>query len=156
MFKEINPPYDRISSEGKATLVKEGRERRVFFDSAIMCTFLNLAVTDETLARIIGAAVGKTLSADDLCVMGDRISNVERTFNVREGLRRSWDTLPERLLNEPLSSGPVKDQVVDLEPLLDEFYSVCGWDVKTGIPGQEKLKELGLDKIAEDMRKLGS
>ena len=155
MFQETNPPYDRFSNEGKGALVKLAREKRVMWDSAIMCTFLDLAVSNEVLARILSAAIGSKLTADDLHLIADRVSNVERAFNVREGLRRSWDTLPARMLKEPLKTGPAKGGTVDLEPLLDDFYSICGWDIKTGIPNQKKLKQLGLEKIAEDMQQLG-
>ncbi len=103
-------------------------------DSAIMCTFEAIGVSDDTLADLLSESTGLNITASDLYVIGDRDSSIERAFNVREGLRRSWDTLPVRLLKESPPSGPTKGQVVDLEPLLDDFYSVCGWDIETGIP----------------------
>ena len=84
--------------------------------------------------------------------IGERGSNIERAFNVREGLRRNWDTLPRRLLKESVRSGPTKGQVVELEPLLDDFYQLCGWDIETGVPIPEKLMELGLNDISSDMQ----
>jgi aldehyde:ferredoxin oxidoreductase len=54
------------------------------------------------------------------------------------------DTLPWRVLHEPLPDGPSKGSVVKLQPLLQEYYEARGWDMKTGWPKETKLKELGL------------
>jgi len=148
-------PKARFSIEGKGALVKRARERRVIADSSIVCTFpAILGYSDAELAGMLSGATGLDLSEEDMQIIGERGSNIERAFNVREGLRRSWDTLPERLLKESVPAGSTKSQVVELEPLLDDFYSVCGWDLKTGIPGQQRLNELGLPKIARDMRNI--
>ena len=82
---------------------------------------------------------------------GERIYNLARAFNVREGCRREHDTLPKRLLEEPLADGPAEGLVVDLEPLLDAYYSFRGWDPNTGIPTDEKLTALGLEEIIYPM-----
>ena len=63
-----------------------------------------------------------------------RVITQERLFNVREGLRRKDDTLPERLLREPLPDGPNKGSTVPLEALKDVIYPVLGWNLSTGIP----------------------
>ncbi|MDP2728387.1 MAG: aldehyde ferredoxin oxidoreductase family protein [Dehalococcoidia bacterium] len=151
-FAEIAMKDGRFATEGKAPIVKRTRDRRVICDSAIMCTFVTLGVSDGALACLLTAATGREVTAEDLYTIGDRGSNVERAFNVREGLRRSWDTLPRRLLEESLASGPTKGQTVDLETLLTDMYDMCGWDVETGIPTQEKLADMGLLDIAGDMK----
>ena len=155
MTEMYNPdPEARFSTKNKGALVKRARERRVVCDSAIVCTFEAMGFGDTELAGMLSGATGLDLVENDLYIIGERISNIERAFNVREGLRRSWDTLPERLLKESVPAGSTKGQVVELEPLLDDFYSECGWDLKSGIPSQEKLNALGLQKIAGDMRDL--
>ncbi len=131
--------------------MKKARDRKVIVDSAIICQFVSLGIKDETLAGLLSAATGYDLTADDLYTIGERASNVERCFNVREGLRRAWDTLPDRLLKESPPAGPTRGQVVDLEPMLDDFYQVCRWDIQTGIPTSDKLRELGLQRLAGDM-----
>ena len=136
----------------EAALVKASRERRVFSDSAIFCTFLSIAVKDELLASLLRGVTGLERDAAALYAIGDRGSNVERAFNVSEGLRRSWDTLPDRLLKETLPGVEGKGKPVNLESMLDAFYNVCGWDKQTGIPTREKLVGLGLEEIAEDLR----
>jgi aldehyde:ferredoxin oxidoreductase len=57
-----------------------------------MCQFVSLGISDNTLAKLLSAAIGHDFSVDDLYIIGERGSNVERCFNVREGLRRNWDT----------------------------------------------------------------
>jgi aldehyde:ferredoxin oxidoreductase len=137
--------YDRFSPSGKGALAKQGREQRVLLDSTILCSFNR--VHKPTLAALISTATGLDFSLDKLLLLAERVSNVERAFNVREGVRRKDDTLPPRLLTEPLNG-----QVVELDLLLDDFYTVCGWDVTTGIPTEEKLNQLGLEEIASELK----
>ncbi len=150
-LKEIATGEARYRTEGKAALAKHTRENRVLADSAIMCIFPQMVIRDETLAELLNAATGLNLSVSDLYTICERGSNIERAFNVREGVRRSADTLPRRLLKESVKSGPNVGQVVELDTLLDDFYKLCGWDIETGIPTPARLRELGLEKIAEDM-----
>ena len=75
--------------------------------------------------------------------LGERISTIIRLFNLREGLTREQDSLPRRFFEEPLKEGPLKGRVVDLGPMITEYYFVRGWD-KEGKPTGEKLKELDL------------
>lgn len=150
-LKELPSGDARFSTEGKAAMTKASRENRVLADSAILCIFPQGAISAKTTAELLNAATGFNWTLDDLYAIGERGSNIERAFNVREGLRRSWDTLPHRLLTESVKSGPTKGQVVELDILLNDFYKLCGWDIETGIPTQKKLSELGLRKIARDM-----
>lgn len=156
MAEMYNPePKARFSIEGKGALVKKAKERRIICDSSIVCTFSGiLGYGDVELAGMLSGATGLDLTEADMPVIGERGSNIERAFNVREGLRRNWDTLPARLLQESVPAGSTRGETVELEPLLDDYYSVCGWDLKTGIPGQDRLNELGLQEFAEEMRGL--
>ena len=84
---------------------------------------------------------------------GERIYNVERAYNAREGLTREDDTFPEKFFTEPIDT---KIKVVDkdiFEKLKYEYYKLRGWDVKTGNPKKTKLDELGLNYIADDLKK---
>jgi aldehyde:ferredoxin oxidoreductase len=152
-FTAMDPMQGQeIDAPTEAALVKASRERRVFCDSAIFCTFLAVGVKDEVIAALLRGVTGLNRGVGDLYAIGDRGSNLERSFNVREGLRRNWDTLPARLLKENLPGAQGrKGQGVRLEPLLDAFYAVCGWDKETGIPTREKLVGLGLETIASDL-----
>jgi aldehyde:ferredoxin oxidoreductase len=141
--------YDRMAVKGKGSLVRYARDLRAVMDSAIYCAFLAAAYGLDVAAELIRAATGWDIDDKELAIIGERISNLERMYNVREGLRRKDDTLPPRLLQEPLPDGPSKGEILgkDFDLLVDEFYQVCGWDVNTGIPSREKLQQLGLDKL---------
>jgi aldehyde:ferredoxin oxidoreductase len=99
----------------------------------------------EQLAKLIPVVTEFDFSAEELTKIGERINNIERLFNVREGFSRKDDTLPQRFLSEPLTEGPSKGSTVDLDPMLDEYYQARGWHVESGHPTAEKLKELGLE-----------
>jgi aldehyde:ferredoxin oxidoreductase len=93
-------------------------------------------------------------SLDDAMKTAERIWNLMRAFMVREGFRRKDDTLPKRFLEEPIPKGPSKGMVLsreNLDKMLDEYYSFRGWDLKTGIPGSERLISLDLEDVARDM-----
>jgi aldehyde:ferredoxin oxidoreductase len=79
----------------------------------------------------------------DLECLGERISTLARLFNVREGFSRGADTLPARNLTQPMVVGSAGGQVVDLEPMLDEYYRIMGWDAN-GVPTEARLEELGM------------
>jgi aldehyde:ferredoxin oxidoreductase len=94
---------------------------------------------------LLAAATGWDLEVPELELIGERIWNLERMFIVREGIRRRDDLPPARMF-EPISNGPAKGEILNLEKfnqMLDEYYTLRGWD-QSGIPTKEKLLELGL------------
>ena len=94
---------------------------------------------------MLAGATGWKFDEDDFRKTGERIYNLQWLFNMREGLTRADDTLPKRLLEEPLPEGPAKGHVVEnLDELLDAYYELRGWDKKTGKPTLQKMRELGL------------
>jgi aldehyde:ferredoxin oxidoreductase len=97
------------------------------------------------LAQLVSCALGKSWTSEDLLETGDRIWNLERLFNLREGFTRADDTLPSRLLKEPMKQGPAKGHVVELEVLLEDYYKARHWD-SNGVPTPEVLDSLGLAK----------
>jgi aldehyde:ferredoxin oxidoreductase len=109
----------------------------------------------QTLLNFFNAATGSDINENELLIVGERIVNTERAFNIREGLTRKDDTLPERFLKEPLPEGSAKGQVVELEPMIDRYYEVRGWDKKTGLQRKTKLMQLGLEDIAVELESLG-
>jgi len=74
---------------------------------------------------------------------GERIWNLERLWNLKAGLTSKDDTLPVRMLKDPIKSGPSKGHVSKLKKMLPEYYQLRGWD-KNGVPTEAKLKELDL------------
>ncbi len=147
----VSGQFDRMAVTGKSKLVRLARDLRTVMDSAIYCAFVAASYRLELAAPMIRASTGWDVDEGELAVSGERISNLERMFNVREGLRRKDDILPARVLNDPLPDGPSKDEVIgeDFNTMIDEFYDTCGWDRETGIPLPEQLQRLELDKIVD-------
>ncbi|MDI6820028.1 MAG: aldehyde ferredoxin oxidoreductase family protein [Candidatus Hodarchaeaceae archaeon] len=137
---------DGFATDGKARWVKTFQDLFAVCDSAVVCKFLTFAFGAPEIAELLNAIAGWNWSADDLLKAGERIYNLERLFINREGFGREHDTLPSRLLKEPMPEGPAKGHVVKLDAMLDEYYKLRGW--KDGRPTPEKLKELGLSKYA--------
>jgi aldehyde:ferredoxin oxidoreductase len=139
---------DRLASQGKGGIVAVHQDSAALVDSLVLCKFTNMAVAEEYFARILTAITGETFTADDLMRAGERVWNLERLYNLREGFTRADDTLPERLLSEPVAEGPSEGFTVNLELMLEEYYQFRGWD-EQGVPTPVKLAQLELDKLVE-------
>lgn len=150
---------DRFTADGKGKLTKWNQDiRTATTDAPTMCAFLlDMAVVGiaaQNTASLMEAVTGFTYTPDDILRVGERINNLAHAFNVREGLTRADDTLPERLLTEPLKGGASKGHFIsrdELNQMLDEYYEARGWDVQTGAPSREKLEELGLGYVADQL-----
>jgi aldehyde:ferredoxin oxidoreductase len=142
---------DRFAIKGKGKLTKWNQDVRcAATDCATNCAFiLDMAVPAiacQNIADLVTAATGIPFTADEVQQVGERVNNVARLFNGREGFGRKDDTLPERLMTEPIKAGASQGQFIsrkDLDLMLDEYYEARGWD-KKGNPTDTKLKELGL------------
>jgi aldehyde:ferredoxin oxidoreductase len=135
----------------EAKVVKDMEDALTTFDALGACKFMGMALMADDLLPVINAATGWDLDVAGFRRAGERIFNLARAFNVREGLRRKDDTLPLRLLEDPLPDGPAAGLTVDLEPLLNAYYGYRGWDIHTGIPTREKLLELELDFVIDEL-----
>lgn len=145
---------DRFETRGKAKLVKHFQDVFAVIDSLVVCKFSSFAVWVEDYAKWLTAVTGVEFTGRDLEIIGERIYNAERAFNVLSfGDGRAYDTLPKRLLEEPMPEGPSKGYVVKLGEMLDEYYSVRGWI--DGRPSRAKLEELDLKWIAYRLEEEG-
>lgn len=150
---------DRFSIEDKGKLTIWNQDiRTATLDCAPMCAFLiDMAVPAtacDNTANLMEAVTGLTYTPEEVKKVGERVNNLARAFNVREGFSRADDTFPERLMTEPLKAGNSKGQVIsraDLDQMLDEYYSLRGWDVETGKPTRSKLVDLGLTYVADEL-----
>lgn len=144
----IPRPADRFAVEGKGELTKWNQDLVALFETGILCIFIPAMnmLSVETYGKLLASATGISDFADTgyLWHMGERIFNLERMFNVREGFTSKDDVFPKRLTTEPMPDGTSKGQVFEADALLSDYYRVRGWDSKTGIPDATKLKELGL------------
>ncbi len=136
---------DPYSTEYKADLVKSQQEWFAVVDSVGLCLFATFALTPRQVTLLLTGLTGieEFAGTDYLMTAGERIYNLTRLFNIREGFGRKDDTLPSRLLKEPMPSGPAKGLTVDLEPMLNEYYLIRGWD-EEGVPKKETLDLLEL------------
>jgi len=139
---------DRFVVQGKSSFVILNQNSNAAIDSLVVCKFTNMGVADEYFARILGAVTGIQYSTGDLIRVGERVWNLERLYNVREGFTSKEDTLPARLLTEAPTEGPSKGWVSHLEPMLKEYYRSRGWD-ENGVPLPKKLADLGLANLLE-------
>jgi aldehyde:ferredoxin oxidoreductase len=129
--------------KGKPEWVKIFQDLTGVIDSAGLCLFTSFALGLSDYKDLINADTGFNYTDEELLKVGERIWNIERLFNQKAGIKSIDDTLPNRLLKDPVSSGPNKGKVHLLTELLPEYYSLRGWDEK-GVPTDEKIKELGL------------
>ena len=134
---------DRFTIEGKAAWVKIFQDFTAFIDSSGLCLFTSFAMGAGDYAAMTNAVIGTEWTADDVLLAGERIWNLERVFNLDAGVDPSQDTLPKRLLEDPIAEGPSKGNVARLSELLPEYYELRGWSTD-GIPTQERK---GLLKI---------
>jgi len=93
---------------------------------------------------ILRAITGIPYSDEELLKAGERIWNQERLWNLKAGFTKKDDTLPPRMLKEPIPSGASKGEICELDKMLPEYYNLRGWD-EEGIPTKDKLNELDLE-----------
>ncbi len=143
---------DRFSTEWKGFEVKTGEDFMTVYDTLGMCKFSRGLFFIEGLLDGIEAVTGNKYSVDDMMVIGERIYNLERLFNIREGLSRKDDSLPYRVKHDPIQNGVSKGSYVseeELQDMLDQYYQVRGWS-KNGVPTKMQLFKLGLEEEAEE------
>ena len=132
---------DRLSLEGKPAWAKIFQDFTAAIDSSGLCLFTSFAMGADDYAALMNAVCGTEITGADFVKAGERIWNMEKLFNLEAGVEP--DTLPKRLLEDPIPEGPSKGWVHKLDQLLPAYYEGRGWD-REGIPTQAKLAELGL------------
>ncbi len=123
-------------------------------DSTGLCRFARRGFRDGLIRELLSSITGFDWTEEEYVKAGERIYNLERTFNYREGFRREDDTIPDRFFEEPLTIGPKKGAVLNRDEFLkamDDYYSNRGWDLKTTKPSIEKLKSLGLEFVVKEL-----
>ena len=138
-------PANRLQSEGKARMVRDTQLIMSVVDSLALCSSMRFVLGPQSMLELYRAVTGRPLEEEEAYVIGERITNVERLFNVREGLGHTDDTLPERLLAEPMPTGPSIGSTVPLDTMLAEYYALMEWDSE-GVPTQDHLLQLGLEE----------
>ncbi|MFQ5667980.1 MAG: aldehyde ferredoxin oxidoreductase family protein [Candidatus Binatia bacterium] len=134
---------DPFTPKDKAMWMMVLQNSTSFVDASGICLFSTMAMGPEVLGNMVGEALGMEIDEREIQRLGERIWNLERLFNIKAGLGREDDSLPPRMLQEPLTEGASKGHVVPLKEMLDDYYRQRGWD-PAGRPTPEKLAELGL------------
>jgi aldehyde:ferredoxin oxidoreductase len=149
----IPEAVDRFAAKGKGKLTKWNQDTRcATTDCPTLCGFImDMAIPGDAcqhISRLITAVTGIAFTPEEVQRVGERVNNISRLYNIREGFTRSDDVFPQRLMNEEIKAGPSKSQIIsrdDLNLMLDEYYESRGWD-NSGRPAAAKLKELGITK----------
>lgn len=139
-------PVEPLGLEGKAEIVAQLQNYLAGTDTLVKCDFGGFGVQPATYAELLTAATGHSVDESLFDEVGERIWNLTRLFNLREGIDYTQDRLPSRFVNEPLPSGPQKGHRItedDIKCLRSDYYKVRGWDEK-GTPTDETLNRLGL------------
>ncbi len=149
---------DRLSTKYKGLLVKDVEDLYAVVDSLITCKYGTMwppMFYFNDYAELLPALTGieEFGKVKGLRIAAERIVNLKRAYNARLGLDRKDDTLPNRFLKDPMPDGPAKGKVVDLKPMLDEYYRERGWDVRTGLQKRKTLERFGLTDVAQDLTK---
>ncbi len=142
---------DRRSLRGKGFEVKIHEDLMAIYDALGICKFSRHIFFLEALPEMVAAQTALELTAAELLTVGERIYNLARAFNVREGFSRKDDHLPHRVMAEPIPEGPSAGERVsyeELQKLLDDYYEARGWN-REGIPLKARLVSLDLPDLAE-------
>ncbi len=137
---------DPLTTEGKPGLVKAFQDATTVFDSSGLCLFTSFAWTLQDVAPQLQSACEGDWSLENLNLIGERIWNMEREFNLAAGFTMKDDDLPARLKTEAAKSGPAKGLVSGIEKMLPEYYAARGWN-KEGVPTADTRKRLGTSAL---------
>jgi aldehyde:ferredoxin oxidoreductase len=129
--------------EGKAEACATTQNFVAMVDSSGLCLFTTGTWGYEDFAKMIDADMSGDWDEERLRKTGERIWNLEKLFNLKAGLTKADDTLPPRILNDPVPDGFNKGGVCRLDVMIPEYYAVRGWS-EEGVPSPEKLGDLGI------------
>ena len=115
------------------------------------CAFYSMLLTPDLMAQIYSLITGEHINGGELLKVAERVWNLKRCFNIREGASRKDDTIPKRL-SEQIVGGLSSGKAIEhFEAMIDEVYEAFEWDKKTGKPNIKKIKELGLEEVLKEL-----
>jgi aldehyde:ferredoxin oxidoreductase len=152
------------SYEHKSAMLFFYEKFQSVINSINICMFVTLwkgpdLIDPEDVAELFSSATGIELDAEEVLRVGERISNLEKAFNIlHAGFSREDDYPPPRFMEDAVQSGPMKGEILrrkDWDRMLDEYYALHGWNGKTGWPTRKRLERLGLENVARDLDEAG-
>lgn len=149
-FPEIQ---ERHSLDRKDELVAKAQNLMCMFDSLKICKFILFGgIKPSTIVEWLNWVTGWKMNLEEFMRTGERIYNLKRLYNVREGISRKDDTLPPRILTHKRGEGGSAESLPPLGELLSRYYKYRGWN-ELGIPEEEKIKELDLTEEAKFLQR---
>lgn len=136
--------YDRQAGAEKAANVARHQDFRTVNNALVLCMFAN--VPPETMLNLVNAACGYNLTLEEFLRCGERAWNLKRLINLKLGLTRADDRLPEALLR-PYSEGGAAGYQIPFNEMMAAYYQARGWDAVSGAPSVQKLDEIGLSWV---------
>mgnify|MGYP006288185451 FL=1 len=137
----------RRSDKGKGKLINYFEDWCAVIDALEVCKNIMqnmMLLPFDRVSEVMEVTTGLKLSPQDVRKAGSRIITIERLFGVREGINRVDDDLPKRFKEQVLDNPSSGGVVVNLDLMLDEYFSERGWDIETGVPTMESLRKLGI------------
>ncbi|MFB6266316.1 MAG: aldehyde ferredoxin oxidoreductase family protein [Halodesulfurarchaeum sp.] len=144
--------YDRRRMDGKALALKAMEDLMAVYDITGVCKFTRGLTLAEGVRELVNAMTGFDLSTSELLTAGERMYNLSKAFNLREGFGREDDRLIPRL-TEAIPDGPSEGEFISEEAYereLDRYYTARGWNLE-GVPLRETLEELDLPEVADEV-----
>ncbi len=139
----VHENLDPWTIEGKPELVKRYQDMTAVMDSLGLCNWPLMGLKFNNFVPMVNSCLGTNYKADELLIIGERIWNVERLFNMGAGFDHSHDTLPNRFIKDPIPDGPAQGQISKLDEMLPDYYNLRGWTEEGEAP-PETLKALEL------------
>lgn len=167
MISQEGPAMDKARSLGvtdplriddigpaKVSAVMLHHFQKMFSDSAVLCNFVPWTLNQQ--ANIIRNLTGWDFTTAEAMRVGERVATMDRAFNMREGLTAADDTLPKRFFGGT-PRGALQDKGLDpaeFGEAVHTFYRLMGWDSDTGLPTAEKLGDLGISWVEDEISSL--
>lgn len=161
IYGDVSPEELPNTWKGKALMCKYFEELYSIINALGLCFFpagFWPAIGPNYLAKLLSACTGWDVTPEEIMKLGERVFTMFKAYAVRQGFTRKDDTFPDRFFEEALPEGPAKGAKLSketIEQLLDEYYELRGWDKSMGVPTKQKLIELELDDIAQDLLQRG-
>jgi aldehyde:ferredoxin oxidoreductase len=150
----IKDPF--VADPAETRVVVDMENALSALDAIGCCKFMGMGLTSQDMVDLLVSATGWDLTLDEYIACGERNYNLARAFCIREGITREDDHLPDRLMKDPLPSGPAEDMLIEqesLELMKDAYYQFRSWDLASGKPTPDKLASLGLSDLIADLWK---
>jgi aldehyde:ferredoxin oxidoreductase len=138
-------PLGLHTTEFKPEVVKNQQDLFCLVNCSGLCLFAAFTLTLEQIAPLFASLTGIESFADaqKLLEAGERVNNLVRLFNLREGLTADQDSLPARFTSEPLPDGPRRGATVEVGEMVQTYYKLRGW-TDDGRPTREVLDRLDI------------